>query len=100
MLTTNLCDGNIPAGDTNSFVNMSSFKAGSHTSFCQRDSVVLQEDDLEAVSDDRVVVDHFANSCDKTDDHLSRVVPRSSLQQRDRRGYYIQLTATQNLFKP
>lgn len=53
------------------------------TFLCQCDSVVLQKDDFETISNHRIIVDHFADSCDQTDDHLGSVVSRSSLQQRD-----------------
>lgn len=53
------------------------------TSLSQCDSVVLQKDDFETVSDHRIVVDHFANSCDQADNHLGGVVSRSSLQKRN-----------------
>lgn len=53
------------------------------TFLCQCDSVVLQEDDFETISDHRIMVDHFTNSCDQTDNHLGSVVARSSLQQRN-----------------
>lgn len=43
------------------------------------DSVVLQENDFEAVAHYRIVVDHLTNSCDETDDHFSCVVAWSSL---------------------
>ena len=51
-----------------------------HTFLSQCDSVVLQEDDFETVSNHRVVVDHLADGCDETDDHLGSVVPRGSLE--------------------
>lgn len=54
------------------------------TSLCQCDSVVLQEDDFEAVSDHGVVVDHLADSRNHTDNHLGGVVSRSSLGDRNR----------------
>lgn len=53
------------------------------TFLCQRDSVVLQKDDFETISDHRIVVDHLTNSCDQTDNHLGSVVARSSLQQKN-----------------
>lgn len=52
------------------------------TSLCKGDSVVLQKDDFQAVSDHRVIVDHLTNGCDQTDNHLGCVVSRSSLQER------------------
>lgn len=51
------------------------------TSLCQRDPVVLQKDDFETVPDHGVIVDHLADGCDQTDDHLGRVVSRSSLRE-------------------
>lgn len=53
------------------------------TSLCQCDSVVLQKDDLQAISNHRIIVDHLTDSCDHTDNHLCGVVPRSSLQEGD-----------------
>lgn len=52
------------------------------TSLCKGDSVVLQKDDFQAVSDHRIIVDHLTNGCDQTDNHLGCVVSRSSLQER------------------
>lgn len=51
------------------------------TSLCQRDPVVLQKDDFETVADHGVIVDNLADGCDQTDDHLGRVVSRSSLHE-------------------
>lgn len=52
------------------------------TSLCKGDSVVLQKDDFQTVSNHRIIVDHLTNGCDQTDNHLGRVVSRSSLQDR------------------
>lgn len=52
------------------------------TSLCQCDSVVLQKDDFETVSDHGIVVDHLANGRDQTDNHLGGVVSRRSLRER------------------
>lgn len=53
------------------------------TFLCQCNSVVLQKDDFETVSNHRIIVDHFTNSCDQTNNHLGSVVSRSSLQEID-----------------
>ena len=50
------------------------------TLFGQRDLVVLQEDDLQAVSHHRVVVDDVPDGRDQLDDHLSGMVTWSSLK--------------------
>lgn len=52
------------------------------TSLCQCDSVVLQKDDFQAVSDHRIVVDHLADGCDQADNHFGCVVSRGSLHER------------------
>lgn len=54
------------------------------TSLRQCDSVILQKDDFEAVSDHGIIVDHLADSRDQTDNHLGSVVSRSSLRVRKR----------------
>lgn len=51
------------------------------TSLSQCDPVVLQKDDFETIADHGIVVDHFADGCDQADDHLCRVVSRSSLRE-------------------
>lgn len=50
------------------------------TLLSQSDPVVLQEDDLKAISHHGVVVNDVADGRDELDDHLSGVVPRSCLQ--------------------
>lgn len=54
------------------------------TSLCQCDSVVLQKDDFQAISDHRIIVDHLADGCDQADNHLGRVVSRSGLCEEQR----------------
>lgn len=51
------------------------------TSLRQCDPVVLQKDDFETIADHGIVVDHLADGCDQADDHLCRVVSRSSLHE-------------------
>lgn len=50
------------------------------TFLCQRDSVVFQKDDFQAVTHHRIVVDHLADGCDQADDHLGCVVSGGSLR--------------------
>lgn len=52
---------------------------GITTFLCQRDSVIFQKDDFQAVAHHRIVVDHLADGCDQADDHLGCVVSRGSL---------------------
>ena len=51
---------------------------GRHDLLGQRDSVVLQEDELELVTDVGVVVDHLSHTVEQLDDLLGHVVARSS----------------------
>lgn len=51
------------------------------TLLSQSDSVVLQIDDLQAVSHHRVIVDDVSDGRDELDDHLGRVVTWSRLEQ-------------------
>lgn len=53
---------------------------GITTFLCQRDSVIFQKDDFQAVANHWIVVDHLADGCDQADDHLGCVVSRGSLQ--------------------
>lgn len=52
---------------------------GITTFLCQRDSVIFQKDDFQAVAHHRIVVDHLSDGCDQADDHLGCVVSRGSL---------------------
>lgn len=50
------------------------------TLLSQSDTIVLQEDDLQAISYHRIIINNVSNWCDQLDDHLSSVVTWSCLQ--------------------
>ena len=54
------------------------------TFLSQSDAVVLQENDLEAIANHRVVVDHLTNGGDEANDFLGGVITWSSLKERER----------------
>lgn len=77
ILTEDICRG----GDEHFAISMRTDCVFVITFLCQGDSVVLQEDDFQTISNHGIVVDHLTDGSDQTDDHLGSVVSRSSLQE-------------------
>lgn len=51
------------------------------TLFSQSDPIVLQEDDLQAISNNRVIIDDVSDGRDQFDDHLGGVVAWGRLEE-------------------